>query len=118
MNEIHELGLMYLHYEIVLSGYKSIYLGESMPIESLKELKKHFDSIIYVSFFTVQPDRGVINEYVQQMTDELLDDKTQLWLTGRLVEFFRPCLSEQITVYNSIKELTVLKICLMIKYIC
>jgi hypothetical protein len=39
MNEIHELGLMYLHYEIVLSGYKSIYLGESMPIESLKELK-------------------------------------------------------------------------------
>jgi hypothetical protein len=33
-----------------------------------------------VSFFTVQPDRGVINEYVQQMTDELLDDKTQFGL--------------------------------------
>jgi hypothetical protein len=48
MNEIHELGLMYLHYEIVLSGYKSIYLGT--PIESQKE-KKHFDSIIYVSFY-------------------------------------------------------------------
>jgi DNA-binding transcriptional MerR regulator len=107
MNEIHELGLMYLHYEIVLSGYKSIYLGESMPIESLKELKKHFESIIYVSFFTVQPDRGVINEYVHQMTEELLDDKTELWLTGRLVEFLdRKGLSEQITVYNSIKELT------------
>jgi L-ribulose-5-phosphate 3-epimerase UlaE len=73
-----------------------------MPIESLKELKKHFDSIIYVSFFTVQPDRGVINEYVQQMTDELLDDKTQLWLT-RVLD--RKGLSEQIT-YNSIKELT------------
>ncbi|MBP6411753.1 MAG: MerR family transcriptional regulator, partial [Pseudarcicella sp.] len=36
MNEIHELGLMYLHYEILLNGYKSIYLGESMPIENLK----------------------------------------------------------------------------------
>tara|TARA_R110002124_G_scaffold45664_3_gene137797 strand:+ start:424 stop:1338 length:915 start_codon:yes stop_codon:yes gene_type:complete len=107
MNEIHELGLMYLHYEILLSGYKSIYLGESMPIESLKELKKHFESIVYVSFFTVQPDRTVINEYVQEMTDVLLDDKTQLWLTGRLVEFLeRKNLSEQITVYNSIKELT------------
>jgi hypothetical protein len=55
-----------------------------------------------VSFFTVQPDRGVINEYVQQMTDELLDDKTQLWLT-RVLD--RKGLSEQIT-YNSIKELT------------
>jgi hypothetical protein len=48
-----------------------------MQIRS-KRIKKHFESIIYVSFFTVQPDRGVINEYVQQMTDELLDDKTQL----------------------------------------
>jgi hypothetical protein len=47
MNEIHELGLMYLHYEIVLSGYKSIYLGESMPIESLKELKN-----ILIQLFT------------------------------------------------------------------
>jgi hypothetical protein len=36
MNEIHELGLMYLNYEILLHGYKTIYLGESMPIENLK----------------------------------------------------------------------------------
>jgi hypothetical protein len=39
------------------------------------------------------------------MTDELLDDKTQLWLTGRLVGLDRKGLSEQITVYNSIKEI-------------
>jgi MerR family transcriptional regulator, light-induced transcriptional regulator len=25
MNEIHELGLMYLNYEILLNGYKTIY---------------------------------------------------------------------------------------------
>ena len=61
MNEIHELGLMYLHYEILLHGYKAIYLGESMPIENLKDLKKHFNSIVFISYFTVQPERDSVN---------------------------------------------------------
>jgi hypothetical protein len=32
MNEIHELGLMYLNYEILLSGYKTVYLGKVCPL--------------------------------------------------------------------------------------
>jgi hypothetical protein len=56
-----------------------------------------------VSFYRTAWSRSNY-EYVQQMTDELLDDKTQLWLTGRLVVLDRKGLSEQITVYNSIKK--------------
>ena len=37
--EIHELGLLYLNYEIQLNGYKSIYLGENVPVDSLKDIK-------------------------------------------------------------------------------
>ena len=106
MNEIHELGLMYLNYEILLNGYKTIYLGESMPIENLKDLKKHFNSIVFVSYLTVQPDRDSINEYVTKMTDELVDDNTELWFTGRLVEFInKEELSDRISIFNTISEL-------------
>ncbi|MFV5689142.1 MerR family transcriptional regulator [Flavobacterium sp. ZT3R25] len=106
MNEIHELGLMYLNYEILLNGYKTIYLGESMPIENLKDLKKHFNSIVFVSYLTVQPDRDSINEYVTKMTDELVDDSTELWFTGRLVEFInKEELSDKISIFDSISEL-------------
>jgi DNA-binding transcriptional MerR regulator len=106
MNEIHELGLMYLNYEILLSGYKTIYLGESMPIENLKDLKKHFNSIVFVSYMTVQPDRDSINEYVTKMTDELVDNNTELWFTGRLVEFInKEELSDKISIFDSISEL-------------
>jgi hypothetical protein len=73
MNEIHELGLMYLHYEIVLSGYKSLLRWKHADWK-LKRIKTFWFNYLRV-IFTVQPDRGVINEYVQQMTDELLDDK-------------------------------------------
>ncbi|MES2241105.1 MAG: MerR family transcriptional regulator [Bacteroidota bacterium] len=107
LNEIHELGLMYLHYEILLKGYKSIYLGESMPIQNLKDLKKHFDTIVYVSYLTIKPDRDQVNHYIQEMVDELLDDKTELWFTGRLVSLIdSEILLGKVSVFNSIPELT------------
>ncbi|WP_199734619.1 MULTISPECIES: MerR family transcriptional regulator [unclassified Flavobacterium] len=106
MNEIHELGLMYLNYEILLRGYKTIYLGESMPIENLKDLKKHFDSIIFVSYLTVQPERDQLDGYIQKMSDELVDDTTELWYIGRMIEFIkRDELSDRITLFSSITEL-------------
>ena len=106
MNEIHELGLMYLNYEILLHGYKTIYLGESMPIDNLKYLKKHFNSIVFVSYMTVQPERDILDGYIQKMSNELLDDSTELWYAGRLVEFInKEGLSDKISIFNSISEL-------------
>nr|WP_315165379.1 MerR family transcriptional regulator [uncultured Flavobacterium sp.] len=106
MNEIHELGLMYLHYEILLNGYKSIYLGESMPIENLKDLKKHFNSIVFVSYLTVQPERDNLDDYIQKMSAELEDEQTELWYLGRLVEFIdKETLSDKVSIFTSISEL-------------
>lgn len=106
MNEIHELGLMYLHYEILLNGYKSIYLGESMPIDNLKDLKKHFNSIVFVSYLTVQPERDNLDDYIQKMSAELEDEQTELWYLGRLVEFIdKETLSDKVSIFTSISEL-------------
>lgn len=106
LNEIHELGLMYLHYEIVLKGYKVIYLGENMPIDNLKELKKHFNSIIFVSYLTIQPERVAVDEFVATMTEELLDDSTQIWLIGRMTEYInRSAISNDVKIFNSIPDL-------------
>ena len=106
MNEIHELGLMYINYEILSQGYKAIYLGESMPIENLVDLKKHFKSIVFLSYLTVQPDRNVIDEYISQMSEQLLDDETELWFIGRMVEFINKAkLNKNCSVFNSITEL-------------
>ena len=105
LNEIHELGLMYLHYEILSKGYKSIYLGESMPIQNLKDLKKHFENIVYVSYLTIKPDRDQVNEYVEEMVAELQDDTTELWFIGRLVSLINSeKVADKITVIDSILD--------------
>jgi methanogenic corrinoid protein MtbC1 len=106
LHEIHELGLLFLHYEIVSKGYKVIYLGENLPIENLKDLKKHFNSIVFLSYFTIQPERNAVDEYVKEMSDQLLGDGSEVWLIGRMTEYidFNE-IATDVKVFNSISAL-------------
>jgi DNA-binding transcriptional MerR regulator len=106
LNEIHELGLMYLHYEIVSKGHKVIYLGESMPIGNLKEIKKYYSSIVYVSYFTIQPEMRLVNEYVAVMSSQLLGDQSEIWLIGKMTQYIdRNLIPADVKVFNSIPDL-------------
>lgn len=106
MNEIHELGLMYLNYEIILNGYKTIYLGESIPIDNLKDLKKYFDNIVYVTYLTVQPYKDEVDSYIQKIQDVILDETSELWVIGRMAENIdEKIISPQTTLFHNISEL-------------
>jgi len=105
-NEIHELGLMYLNYEILLNGYKTIYLGESVPIDSLKDIKTYFDTIIYISYITVQPTKDIINDYLNEISNQIIDANSQIWVLGRMTEFIdTKNLPESISIFHSISDL-------------
>jgi DNA-binding transcriptional MerR regulator len=104
-NEIHELGLMYLNYEILLNGYKTIYLGESVPIDSLLDVKKYFDKITYVCYTTVEPKKSEINDYIIDFKNKIIDSKTELWLLGRMTENINEKnLSANIQTFTSIER--------------
>ena len=106
MNEIHELGLMYLNYEIISSGYKTIYLGESVPTESLKDLKKYFNNIVYVCYMTVEPEKADVNNYVKHIQNEILEDTSELWLIGKMTDYVEPKNPMgKIKTFNSIEHL-------------
>lgn len=91
LNEIHELGLMYLNYEILLHGYKTIYLGESVPIESLEHITKYFDNLVFVSYLTVEPNKEEINQYIKTLNNTLLQNQnTEIWLLGKMVDYIEP----------------------------
>ena len=108
-NEIHELGLMYLNYEILHHGYRSVYLGESIPLDNLKDLKKYFNNVTFISYLTVEPNKEEINPYITAINDEVLnDDNTELWLLGRMVDFIEPQnISDKTRIFRSISDLVV-----------
>jgi len=105
-NEIHELGLMYLNYEILLSGYKTIYLGESVPIDSLMDMKNHFDNIVYIAYMTVQPTKDALDDYITEISTKIDDPDSQIWFIGRMTEFVDTAsLPKRMSAFKSISDL-------------
>lgn len=105
-NEIHQLGLMYLNYEILRSGYKSVYLGENVPIDSLKDVKRYFDNIIYLCYMTVEPNKSEVNEYLEEINSEILNDNSELWAIGRMVENVNvKNVSQKMTIFTNITDI-------------
>lgn len=81
-NEIHELGLMYLNYELSLRSKKTIYLGQSIPLDNLNSLVLMFPKINFISSFTVAPVDAIMNDYLNEIDSKLKNTKHQFWAFG------------------------------------
>lgn len=85
-NEVHELGLMYINYEIVANGHQSIFLGQSVPLDSLVDITSYYDDITFVSYFTVKPDKEEIGQYIEDIKNKLLvNPHVKFWMLGRML---------------------------------
>ena len=106
MHEIHHLGLMYINYEILQHGYRTVYLGESVPVENLRELKNHFSNITFVTYLTIEPNKDAVSNYIREIKNQILDSNSAIWITGRLCEHINDnILSDNVKKFTSIAEL-------------
>jgi signal recognition particle GTPase len=81
-------------------------LGESVPTDSLNDLNKYFDSIVFVSYMTVQPDKEHVNDYIKEIQQTVLKDDSEIWLIGRMVDEIKPSTLNNVTrVFGSIADL-------------
>ena len=83
MNEIHELGLLYLHFELLLYGHRSIYLGQSVPTENLLDVKKLYSNVCYVTYLTVEPSEESVEDYLTEVKTNVLNGSGDtMWVFG------------------------------------
>ena len=105
-NEIHELGLLYLNYEILDHGYKTIFLGQSVPTTSLSNFQDKSDKMIFVSCFTIEPNHDRANEYLDEFEKEVLStDGSELWITGYQAQYIAKPKNPRIRIFESSAEL-------------
>jgi len=105
-NEIHELGLMFLHYAIVSKGYHSIFLGQSVPLESLSDILHYYDDLVFLSYFTIKPLKDEINDYIKSF-DKLILKKSnaEFWVLGQMLNSIDlDKLPEKMSPFKSIQE--------------
>jgi len=106
-NEIHELGILYLNYELNLRGYKSIFLGQSVPIENLEPLIASNEFVEFIAYVTVEPSKEKIDKYLQKFKKKILYKKDcRLSLLGFQTQFVdlntKP---ENVSVYRGFEDL-------------
>lgn len=104
--EIHEIGLLFTNYKLLSEGFPTVYLGNNIPLESLKHLLKHYESLTFLTYFTVKPDTESVYEYVTRFDKEINPNhKMELWLMGLKVKGIdKDKLPEYVSIINSLKD--------------
>lgn len=82
-NEIHELGLMYLNYELVLRGCQTIYLGQSLPLNNLNYFFESESKVCFITSMTVRPYDDKIVDYFYEIENILKNTDHQLFAVGK-----------------------------------
>lgn len=104
-NEVHELGLLFTNYELINKGFHVIYLGQSVPLDSLEFLKSQYDEITFISCFTVKPEKDDINQYLADFESKILKNtNNKLIISGRMTSFINNNSNPKITSYQSTKD--------------
>lgn len=85
-NEIHELGLMYLNFELVLRGNHTIYLGQSLPLNNLSYFFENDREICFITSMTVMPYEDKLVDYFKEIDSILENTPHEFIAIGRKVE--------------------------------
>jgi DNA-binding transcriptional MerR regulator len=106
-NEIHDIGLLFINYQLRSKGYHTIFLGESVPMDSLSDLLDFFDDVTFVSYFTVYPTENDIPDYINSFNELLLNkENTELLLLGKKFKDLElNDLPKSVSIFNSIENL-------------
>jgi DNA-binding transcriptional MerR regulator len=105
-NEIHEIGLMYLNYELVLRGFHTVYLGQSLPLNNLNYFFESEREICFITSLTIQPYDDKIEDYFNEISEVMGITKNQFIATGRKVHKVKHLkLNSNIQLYDSITDL-------------
>jgi len=105
-NEIHELSILFLNYYVLNNGFKTIFLGQSIPTISLKTLLSYSPSLHFVTYVTVEPNREEINDYLAHFNKELIENTAnQLSIFGPQVQYIdKTLVASGINVYDKIED--------------
>lgn len=103
-NEIHDLGLLFLNYELNFHRRRTIFLGPSLPLNNMKYILEIHPNPRFVSYLTVAPRE--VSDFITEFETELCQNvKRELNLFGARIQAMDPTRQPaNIKIYKSIPE--------------
>ncbi len=105
LNELHELGLMFVNYVLKLRGHNSIYLGPQVDLQSLQGIPGK-PSRIFISYLTFAPAEDELRDFFKDMRAHVMYKEDQLWAVGNRTRGYRKHGSwTNIHLFSSLSEI-------------
>jgi DNA-binding transcriptional MerR regulator len=80
--EFHELSLLMLNFALRSRGFKTIYLGQSVPLEDLIQVYQRSGPVHYISLFTTQPAQVLLSSYFEKLIEKFRHTHCEFHLAG------------------------------------
>lgn len=84
--EIHDISLLMVHYLLRKSGFKSLFLGQSVPLEDLTQLDAQFPALNCVAYCTTYPAESGVQDYFGRVTRESEGTSLRFHYAGRVFD--------------------------------
>jgi len=105
-NEIHELSILYLNQLLLSKGYKTIFLGQSVPTNSLATLLSFSSQLHFVTFCIVEPNQDVLADFISNFDQQIIKTSdSRLSIFGPRIDDLDPeQLPDRILAFKSLEE--------------
>jgi DNA-binding transcriptional MerR regulator len=98
-NELHEIGLLFYHYITKKLGYRTYYLGQSVPYADLKSIYETHNPEILISSFTSSPNAHHLDNYLNKISSAF--PKARILISGILLKKLKSEPKPNIEIFSS-----------------
>lgn len=82
--EIHDVSLLMVHFLLRKAGYRSLFLGQSVPLEDLVQMAPQFPGLKCVAYCTTFPSENGAEDYLRRVKRECEGTTLQFHYAGRV----------------------------------
>ncbi len=101
--ELHELGLLFFHYIIKSLGFKTYYLGQSVPLADVIDIVRTHQPKYLVTAITASMEDGGVAEYLNRLGQKVRNQT--IYVTGYQLRENRPEMPENIIYFHNVMDL-------------
>ncbi|ELR70642.1 Transcriptional regulator, MerR family [Fulvivirga imtechensis AK7] len=102
-NELHEIGLLFFYYLLKKQNYKTIYLGQYVPLKDLEEVVNTLKPNHLVTCITYSPRGKDIEEFITLLSEKFYT--CQIYVTGKPVLELSSSFPKNIHIFQNAKDL-------------
>lgn len=101
--ELHELGLLFYHYVVKKAGYRTWYLGQTVPYADLMSVCHTHHPSILITAITSSPSLGAIQGYLNKLCKDCPD--STILTSGQIVKKANLQKPSNLRIIGTIEEL-------------